>query len=276
MDRADAFSPADADRAALAPETLEANEDLKVAVESHELKKSTKRGSGGRDGRPGMSTWVGGQLVLLSSHTGRSVLIAHLSGRSFYERPSLEGHSVHVWPCSVNLDAQSRCSTRVDDRFINGEDRSEALLGKERAVNSSRERGQALSKPNGKARSLGSTPSSKQRGKALSKPNGKTRSLGSTPRSKQRGKALSKTKRTSGKSRSVNVEGREVKPSRLMLRSERTSGKSRSVNVEGREPSKGQPWEAVQTLKGREEELGWASGEREVLAARSGEKGERY
>ncbi|KOM25387.1 hypothetical protein LR48_Vigan102s004500 [Vigna angularis] len=71
-----------------------------------------------------------------------------------------------------------------------------------------------------------STPSSQQRGKTLSKLNGKARSLGSTPKSN--------TERTSGKSLSVNVEGREVNPSRFMMKDERTRGKSLSVNVEGR------------------------------------------
>ncbi|KOM57236.1 hypothetical protein LR48_Vigan11g026800 [Vigna angularis] len=134
----------------------------------------------------------------------------------------------------------------ISDQHQKLSTKSKLFYVKDRAVNPSRKRGKALSKPNGKARSLGSTPRSKQRGKALSKPNGKARSLGSTPSSKQRGKSLSKpndkarslgsTPRSKqrGKALSVNVEDREVNSSRFLLKDERTSGKSRSVNVEGR------------------------------------------
>ncbi|KOM27481.1 hypothetical protein LR48_Vigan424s000300 [Vigna angularis] len=105
-----------------------------------------------------------------------------------------------------------------------------------RAVNPARKGGKALSKPNGKARSLGSTPRSKQRGKAISKTEREVKpSQSRTVKLVHKEALLGQNRRPRGKSLSVHVEGRAVKPSRLMSKDERTSGKSLSVNVEGRE-----------------------------------------
>ncbi|KOM26021.1 hypothetical protein LR48_Vigan215s000100 [Vigna angularis] len=68
-----------------------------------------------------MSTWVGGHSVLLIGHTGRSVLMADLGGRSVHEWSTLGDRSVYVWSDSVSLDARSWWSTWVDVRFMNGE-----------------------------------------------------------------------------------------------------------------------------------------------------------
>ncbi|KOM56182.1 hypothetical protein LR48_Vigan10g207400 [Vigna angularis] len=62
-----------------------------------------------------MSIWADGHLVPLSGHIGRMVLIADLDGRSVPEWSAMEGHSVHVWSGSVNMDVRHCRSSQMDD-----------------------------------------------------------------------------------------------------------------------------------------------------------------